>query len=151
MRRASSPDETPLGSIFPGTAEARRDVHARAVTELDKVKMLDAADRYPSELSYGKQKLISIARALMNDGNCLLLDEPMAGVEGPAYDAIKDLVRGEAEAGRGSASSSTTSRSSATFATAQCSCSTGASWRAEPSRISYAIRISPSSISERDG
>ena len=62
--------------------------------------MLDAADRFPSELSYGKQKLISIARALMNDGNCLLLDEPMAGVEGPAYDAIKALVRDEAAAGR---------------------------------------------------
>ena len=95
-----SPDETPVASVFPGTAGARREVHARAVAQLDKVKMLDAADRYPSELSYGKQKLISIARALMNDGNCLLLDEPMAGVEGPAYDAIKDLVRGEAEAGR---------------------------------------------------
>jgi branched-chain amino acid transport system ATP-binding protein len=95
-----SPDETPLASVFPGTAEKRREVEARAMAQLEKVKMVDAAGRYPSELSYGKQKLISIARALMNDGNCLLLDEPMAGVEGPAYDAIKDLVRGEAEAGR---------------------------------------------------
>jgi ABC-type branched-subunit amino acid transport system ATPase component len=36
----------------------------------------------------------------MNDGNCLLLDEPMAGVEGPAYDSIKAIVRDEAAAGR---------------------------------------------------
>jgi branched-chain amino acid transport system ATP-binding protein len=96
-----SPDETPFAGLFPGTAKARREIHARAIAQLDKVKMLDAADRYPPELSYGKQKLISIARALMNDGNCLLLDEPMAGVEGPAYDAIKALVRREAETGRG--------------------------------------------------
>ena len=36
----------------------------------------------------------------MNDGNCLLLDEPMAGVEGPAYEAIQEVVRGEADLGR---------------------------------------------------
>jgi len=95
-----SPDETPLAGVLPGTAEKRREVETRAMAQLEKVKMVDTANRYPSELSYGKQKLISIARAMMNDGNCLLLDEPMAGVEGPAYDAIKDLVRGEAEAGR---------------------------------------------------
>ena len=62
--------------------------------------MTDAAHRFPAELSYGKQKLISLARVLMNDGNCLLLDEPMAGVEGPAYDSIKAIVRDEAAAGR---------------------------------------------------
>jgi branched-chain amino acid transport system ATP-binding protein len=95
-----SPDETPLAGLLPGTADARQQIHERALAQLAKVKMLDAADRFPSELSYGKQKLISIARALMNDGNCLLLDEPMAGVEGPAYDAIKGLVRDEAAAGR---------------------------------------------------
>jgi ABC-type branched-subunit amino acid transport system ATPase component len=72
----------------------------RAMTQLEKVRMTDAAHRLPTELSYGKQKLISLARVLMNDGNCLLLDEPMAGVEGPAYDSIKTVVRNEAAAGR---------------------------------------------------
>jgi branched-chain amino acid transport system ATP-binding protein len=95
-----SPDETPIAGMLPGTAQARREIHDRAQAQLEKVKMLDAAERFPAELSYGKQKLVSIARALMNDGNCLLLDEPMAGVEGPAYDAIQTLVRNEAEAGR---------------------------------------------------
>ena len=72
----------------------------RAMAQLEKVRMPDAAHRLPTELSYGKQKLISLARVLMNDGNCLLLDEPMAGVEGPAYDSIKAIVRDEAAAGR---------------------------------------------------
>ena len=36
----------------------------------------------------------------MNDGHCILLDEPMAGVEGPAYESIKSVVRDEAAAGR---------------------------------------------------
>jgi len=80
-----------------------RDVAAtreRAMAQLEKVRMTHAAHRLPAELSYGKQKLISLARVLMNDGNCLLLDEPMAGVEGPAYDSIRAVVRNEAAAGR---------------------------------------------------
>jgi branched-chain amino acid transport system ATP-binding protein len=95
-----SPDETPLGFLAAGFRTRRRAVEERAMRQLDKVRMVDAAQRLPNELSYGKQKLISIARALMNDGNCLLLDEPMAGVEGPAYDAIKVVVRNEAALGR---------------------------------------------------
>ncbi len=96
----SYPDESPLSSLRTRTRADRRAVEERAYAQLEKVRMVDAAQRRPTELSYGKQKLVSIARALMNDGNCLLLDEPMAGVEGPAYEAIKDVVRGEASAGR---------------------------------------------------
>ncbi len=76
------------------------ELRERAMAQLAKVRMTEAAGRLPTELSYGKQKLIGLARALMNDGNCLLLDEPMAGVEGPAYDAIKAVIHDEAAAGR---------------------------------------------------
>lgn len=94
--------ESIVKALFaPGLlARERERLTERAYLNLEKVRMLDAAHRKPMELSHGKQKLISLARALMNDGNCLLLDEPMAGVEGPAYDAIKEVVRNEAEAGR---------------------------------------------------
>ena len=80
----------------PGKVAATRE---RAMAQLEKVRMTEAAHRLPIELSYGKQKLIGLARALMNDGNCLLLDEPMAGVEGPAYDSIQRVVRNEAASG----------------------------------------------------
>jgi ABC-type branched-subunit amino acid transport system ATPase component len=36
----------------------------------------------------------------MNDGPLLLLDEPMAGVEGAAYETMRSIVRQEAAAGR---------------------------------------------------
>jgi ABC-type Mn2+/Zn2+ transport system ATPase subunit len=36
----------------------------------------------------------------MNDGDCLLLDEPIAGVEGAAYEALKNVIRSEAKSGR---------------------------------------------------
>ena len=94
------PDETPLGAFMPGQALARARVRERALAQLERIHMADAAHRRPAELSYGKQKLVSLARALMNDGNCLLLDEPMAGVEGPAYEAINQLLQAEAAVGR---------------------------------------------------
>jgi branched-chain amino acid transport system ATP-binding protein len=86
----------------PRTSRVRvtADTRERAMAQLEKVRMGHAAERFPGELSYGKQKLISLARVLMNGGDCLLLDEPMAGVEGPAYESIKAVVRGEAAAGR---------------------------------------------------
>ena len=94
--------ESFLAAVFGRARLARERARneERAMAQLEKVKMVHAAHRFPGEFSYGKQKLVSLARALMNDGSCLLLDEPMAGVEGPAYEAIKKVVRDEADAGR---------------------------------------------------
>ena len=78
----------------------REKITERAYQQLAKVRLIEAANRLPLELSYGKQKLVSIARALMNDGDCLLLDEPIAGVEGAAYEALRSVIRGEAQNGR---------------------------------------------------
>ena len=89
-----------LGAYSRGYVREAAQTRERAMAQLEKVRMTHAAHRTPAELSYGKQKLISLARVLMNDGDCLLLDEPMAGVEGPAYESIKAVVRNEAAAGR---------------------------------------------------
>jgi branched-chain amino acid transport system ATP-binding protein len=94
------PGASPLGAYARGYVREPAQTRERAMAQLEKVRMTHAAQRLPTELSYGKQKLISLARVLMNDGDCLLLDEPMAGVEGPAYDSIKRVVRDEAAAGR---------------------------------------------------
>jgi branched-chain amino acid transport system ATP-binding protein len=53
-----------------------------------------------TDLPFGQQKLIGLARALMNDGPLLLLDEPMAGVEGAAYETMQRVVQQEAASGR---------------------------------------------------
>jgi branched-chain amino acid transport system ATP-binding protein len=94
------PGASSLGAYSRGYVRAAAQTRERAMAQLEKVRMIDAAHRLPTELSYGKQKLIGLARVLMNDGDCLLLDEPMAGVEGPAYESIKTVVRDEAAAGR---------------------------------------------------
>ena len=72
----------------------------RAEAILTRIGLAQARDKLPGELPFGQQKLVGLARTLMNDGEVLLLDEPMAGVEGQAYETMKQVVRDEAAAGR---------------------------------------------------
>jgi ABC-type branched-subunit amino acid transport system ATPase component len=81
-------------------ANAGQILRERAMTILDRMKLEGIAHANVNDITFGQQKLVGLARALMNDGDCLLLDEPMAGVEGIAYDTMKTIVREEAAAGR---------------------------------------------------
>jgi branched-chain amino acid transport system ATP-binding protein len=80
---------------YPGTG-----ARERACAILERIGLAGAADKLPGELPFGQQKLVGLARTLMNDGEVLLLDEPMTGVEGQAYATMKQVVRDEAAAGR---------------------------------------------------
>ena len=80
---------------YPGAGSA-----ARARTILERIGLAASTDKLPGELPFGQQKLVGLARTLMNDGEVLLLDEPMAGVEGQAYATMQQIVRDEAAAGR---------------------------------------------------
>jgi ABC-type branched-subunit amino acid transport system ATPase component len=72
----------------------------RAAAILARMGLADTMHQMVTDLPFGQQKLIGLARALMNDGPLLLLDEPMAGVEGAAYETMQRVVRQEAESGR---------------------------------------------------
>ncbi|MBN8907563.1 MAG: ATP-binding cassette domain-containing protein [Rhodospirillales bacterium] len=83
-----------------GVRSAERTARERAHAILDRMALDGTADMPVTDLPFGQQKLIGLARALMNDGPLLLLDEPMAGVEGAAYETMQRVVRQEAESGR---------------------------------------------------
>lgn len=70
-------------------------VKEHALSLIHRVGLGKMAYFLPPELSYGQQKLLGLARALMNDGDCMLLDEPMAGVEGRTYEQIKMIIKEE--------------------------------------------------------
>ncbi len=72
----------------------------RAEAILARAGLSQVAGTLVTDLPFGQQKLVGLARALMNDGACLLLDEPMAGVEGAAYATMQRVVQEEAGAGR---------------------------------------------------
>jgi ABC-type branched-subunit amino acid transport system ATPase component len=97
------PGEAFVSSVLRSPARRRAEgeaARARAESILARIGLADARDKSPGALPFGQQKLIGLARSLMNDGEVLLLDEPMAGVEGQAYETIKQVVRDEAAAGR---------------------------------------------------
>ena len=57
------------------------DVYEKSMKMLEKVGLPHSADRLPSELSGGERRRISIARALMNDPEIILADEPTAELD----------------------------------------------------------------------
>ena len=71
----------------------------KATDILARMGLANVAGSLVTDLPYGQQKLVGVARALMGEAKCLLLDEPMAGVEGASYAAMQRVVR--EVAGRG--------------------------------------------------
>jgi len=86
--------------LRPGhVANRERDSLDRAYAILDQTGLAEIAHSPIGDITFGQQKLVGVARALMNDAQCLLLDEPMAGVEGQAYAVIQRVVRDIAASG----------------------------------------------------
>lgn len=80
-------------------AKAEREYRDKARRVLEDTGLASVADKAAADLTFGQQKLVGVARALMNDARCLLLDEPMAGVEGQAYEIMQKVVRKVAASG----------------------------------------------------
>jgi ABC-type Mn2+/Zn2+ transport system ATPase subunit len=78
-----------LGSFGRMTAEDRRRVEAALVA----VNLVDSADHVAGHLSGGQQQRLLIARALVQEPQMLLLDEPTSAVDVASRSAIVDLVR----------------------------------------------------------
>ena len=51
------------------------------------------ADRYPQSLPYPVQKRVALARALVNEPDLLMLDEPAAGLGADEMDELGDTIR----------------------------------------------------------
>ena len=59
---------------------------------LDQVKMNDFKNRYPYQLSGGEQQRISIARAILNNPNLILADEPTGNLDPGTSNEIMELI-----------------------------------------------------------
>jgi ABC-type branched-subunit amino acid transport system ATPase component len=87
--------EEPLAAIFRplhvARAQSRR--RAEALETLAHVGLVDRARELVRNLSYGEQKLLTIARVLATGAELLLLDEPASGLSAGALDAVMALLR----------------------------------------------------------
>ncbi|MEM8529558.1 MAG: metal ABC transporter ATP-binding protein [Chloroflexota bacterium] len=64
-----------------------------AIEALEKVNMLEFADRQISQLSGGQQQRVFLARALVQDAQVYFMDEPFQGVDATTERAIVSLLQ----------------------------------------------------------
>jgi branched-chain amino acid transport system ATP-binding protein len=87
--------EEPAAAIFRplhvARAQRRRREEGRAI--LAHVGLADRAGEFVRNLSYGEQKLLTIARVLATGAELLLLDEPASGLSAGALEAVMALLR----------------------------------------------------------
>ena len=74
--------------------------HAAVTDALARVNMSDFRHRQIGELSGGQRKRVFLARALAQEGQVILLDEPFTGVDVQTEDQIIDLLREMRDEGR---------------------------------------------------
>lgn len=60
---------------------SRKEIRERVMTKLGELGVADAANRYPGDISGGMKKRVGVARALINEPEILIYDEPTAGLD----------------------------------------------------------------------
>jgi manganese/iron transport system ATP-binding protein len=78
----------------------RAEDHAAVRAALERVGMSEFSKRQIGELSGGQRKRVFLARALAQNGQVILLDEPFTGVDVKTEEAIITLLRALREEGR---------------------------------------------------
>ncbi|MCK4839255.1 MAG: ABC transporter ATP-binding protein [Desulfobulbaceae bacterium] len=73
-----------------GIPAKKQDEMARSV--LEKVGLVDKADRLPDQLSGGEQERVAIARAIVNNPPILLADEPTGNLDSETSEEIMKLL-----------------------------------------------------------
>ncbi|MFE6797041.1 phosphonate ABC transporter ATP-binding protein [Paenibacillus chitinolyticus] len=74
------------------TGTNARDEHVLAMDYLEKVGLLDKAEKRVEDLSGGERQRVSIARALVQGAKIVIADEPVSGLDPEAANSVlKDL------------------------------------------------------------
>lgn len=91
MPNLSAWENVALPTVLSG--RRLRDGRERALELLSLVGLSDRIDHRPSELSGGQLQRVAMARAIMNEPDVLLADEPTGSLDSAAGAAVIDLLR----------------------------------------------------------
>ncbi len=74
------------------TSLSKKEIEKRVRKRLEDLELLDAIEKYPSELSGGMQKRVALARALVTDPTVVLFDEPTTGQDPIRKNMILSMI-----------------------------------------------------------
>jgi polar amino acid transport system ATP-binding protein len=78
---------------------SRQEAQRTARRLLDRVRVLDQADKYPAQLSGGQQQRVAIARALCMEPKVMLFDEPTSALDPEMVKEVLDTMVSLAQEG----------------------------------------------------
>ncbi|WXL26776.1 MacB family efflux pump subunit [Ectopseudomonas mendocina] len=88
---ANALENVEIPAIYAGTPAAER--HVRATDLLKRLGLGERLRNRPSQLSGGQQQRVSIARALMNDAEVILADEPTGALDSKSGQEVLALLK----------------------------------------------------------
>ncbi len=80
--------------MLPGymAGKSRKDAMSRAKYLLDEVGLSDRISHYPLELSGGERQRVAVARALINEPDIILADEPTGNLDEKNSGIVEELL-----------------------------------------------------------